>query len=72
VVLTGANEDGAHGIVQVKRLGGHVIVQNPVEAERAEMPRAAMRTGAADQVLSLTAIPAALAQLCRSREGSTP
>src|SRR4051794_23835899 len=36
VVLTGANEDGAQGLATVKRLGGYAIVQNPVEAERAE------------------------------------
>jgi two-component system, chemotaxis family, protein-glutamate methylesterase/glutaminase len=64
VVLTGANEDGAQGIATVKRLGGHTIVQNPIEAERAEMPRAALRAVEPDQVLSLAAIPGALAELC--------
>jgi two-component system chemotaxis response regulator CheB len=64
VVLTGANEDGAKGVAAVKRLGGYVIVQNPVEAERAEMPRAAMRAASVDRVLSLAAIPPALVSLC--------
>jgi two-component system chemotaxis response regulator CheB len=64
VVLTGANEDGARGIAAVKRLGGHAIVQNPVEAERPEMPRAALQAIDPDQVLSLSAIPGALAELC--------
>jgi two-component system, chemotaxis family, protein-glutamate methylesterase/glutaminase len=68
VVLTGANEDGAHGVTQVKRLGGHVIVQNPVEAERPEMPRAALRAVEPDQILSLAAIPGALMSLCQVRE----
>jgi len=68
VVLTGANEDGAHGVATVKRLGGHVIVQNPVEAERPEMPRAAMRAIDPDQVLSLAAISGALASLCMAGE----
>jgi two-component system chemotaxis response regulator CheB len=73
VVLTGANEDGAVGIATVKRLGGYAIVQNPVEAEKPEMPRAALRAISADQVLSLAAIPGALAELCGadSREEST-
>jgi two-component system chemotaxis response regulator CheB len=61
VILTGANEDGAHGIAAVKRLGGYTIVQNPVEAERAEMPRAALTAIVPDKVLSLGAIPSALA-----------
>jgi len=68
VVLTGANEDGAHGIAQVKRLGGYAIVQNPVEAERPEMPRAALRAAKPDRVLSLSAIPGALVELCRDAD----
>jgi len=73
VVLTGANEDGARGIAAVKRLGGYAIVQNPVEAEKPEMPRAALRAIDPDQVLSLTAMPGALAELCGAgtREEST-
>jgi two-component system chemotaxis response regulator CheB len=70
VVLTGANEDGARGIAAVKRLGGYTIVQNPVEAERAEMPRAAMRAAPPDRVLSLAAIPGALAKLCGADAGA--
>lgn len=64
VVLTGANEDGAHGAAAVKRLGGYLIVQNPVEAERPEMPRAALHAVDPDRVLSLAAIAPALVQLC--------
>jgi two-component system, chemotaxis family, protein-glutamate methylesterase/glutaminase len=65
VILTGANEDGAQGIAAAKRLGGYTIVQNPADAERQEMPRAALRAVDPDQVLSLAAIPGALADLCR-------
>ena len=68
VVMTGANEDGAHGIAAVKRLGGYTIVQNPVDAERSEMPRAALRAIEPDKVLSLDAIPNALAALAARRE----
>jgi two-component system chemotaxis response regulator CheB len=64
VVLTGANEDGAHGLSMVARRGGYTIVQNPVEAERPEMPRAAMRAVDPDRVLSLAQIPSALIALC--------
>jgi two-component system chemotaxis response regulator CheB len=66
VVLTGANEDGAHGIATVKRLGGYAIVQNPVEAERPEMPRGALSAIDPDRVLSLGAIGQALLDLCAS------
>ena len=68
VLLTGANEDGALGIATVKRLGGHTIVQNPADAERAEMPRAALRAVEPAQVLSLAAVPGALADLCGAGE----
>jgi two-component system, chemotaxis family, protein-glutamate methylesterase/glutaminase len=70
VVLTGANEDGAHGIAVVKRLGGYTIVQNPVEAERSEMPRAAMRAIDPHKVLSLDAIPSELAALASTPDRS--
>ena len=70
IVLTGANEDGAHGIATVKRLGGYAIVQNPVEAERAEMPRAAMGAVKPDKILSLAAIPNVLAELCGAGHGA--
>jgi two-component system chemotaxis response regulator CheB len=67
VVLTGANEDGAHGLARVKRAGGYTVVQNPVEAERPEMPRAALRACEPDSVLGLGAIAPLLVKLCGSR-----
>jgi two-component system chemotaxis response regulator CheB len=70
VILTGANEDGAQGIAAVSRLGGYTIVQNPVEAERPEMPRAALRAVEPDKVLALGAIAPALVELCGAAEGA--
>jgi two-component system chemotaxis response regulator CheB len=43
VVLTGANDDGADGLAAIRRRGGVAIVQDPDDAVRAEMPRAALR-----------------------------
>ena len=43
VVLTGANADGANGLAEIARRGGHTIVQDPATSERPEMPRAALR-----------------------------
>jgi two-component system chemotaxis response regulator CheB len=63
VVLTGANADGAEGLVRVKRRGGVTIVQDPETAERREMPEAAIATGAADHVLALEAIGPKLMEL---------
>jgi len=42
VVLTGANDDGAHGASVVRQKGGLVIVQDPNSAEAKQMPSAAI------------------------------
>lgn len=63
VVLTGANEDGSRGAVAVHDAGGTVLVQDPAEAERSEMPVAAIATGAVDEVLPLSELAARIASL---------
>ena len=65
VVLTGANDDGAKGLLRVKERGGYVIVQDPATAEQPAMPAAAVATGAADLVLPLEEIGPCVAELCR-------
>jgi two-component system, chemotaxis family, protein-glutamate methylesterase/glutaminase len=57
IVLTGANEDGAAGLRRIKELGGVAIVQDPRDAERPEMPAAAIAATDADVVLPLAEIP---------------
>jgi two-component system, chemotaxis family, protein-glutamate methylesterase/glutaminase len=57
VVLTGANEDGAAGLRRIMGLGGVAIVQDPDDAERPEMPAAAIAATNADVVLPLREIP---------------
>jgi len=42
IVLTGANDDGAHGASTIRRRGGLVIVQDPNSAEAKQMPNAAI------------------------------
>ncbi|HMA36074.1 MAG TPA: chemotaxis protein CheB [Chloroflexia bacterium] len=56
VVLTGANQDGMRGAVQIARQGGVVIVQDPGTAESPTMPAAALRAVPAARVLPLPEI----------------
>ena len=63
VLLTGANADGAHGLAEIARRGGHTVVQDPETSERPEMPRAALAAMEPDAVLALDAIAAHLQQL---------
>lgn len=63
VVLTGSGRDGTDGVLAVKRAGGTVIVQDAATSEFPGMPEAAIASGAADRVLPLPAIGAALVEL---------
>ena len=56
VVLTGANHDGAAGLASIEAAGGLCIVQNPVEAEVAIMPQAAISLCNSSLVLKLNEI----------------
>jgi two-component system chemotaxis response regulator CheB len=56
VVLTGANADGAAGLARIKKLGGVAIVQDPRDAERGEMPVAAIAATDVDVILPLEEI----------------
>ncbi|MGJ7511646.1 chemotaxis protein CheB [Variovorax sp. GT1P44] len=63
VLLTGANEDGAEGLLRIHQAGGLTIVQDPDEAEIPTMPNAAIGAHSPDHVLSLRDIRALLLQL---------
>jgi two-component system, chemotaxis family, protein-glutamate methylesterase/glutaminase len=64
VVLTGANADGADGLAEIARRGGHTVVEDPASAERPEMPRAALAAVSPDAVLPLERIAGHLHELC--------
>jgi two-component system chemotaxis response regulator CheB len=53
ILFSGANQDGAEGLLKLKNNGGLAIVQDPNEAEMAEMPQSAIKMGAADVILSV-------------------
>jgi two-component system, chemotaxis family, protein-glutamate methylesterase/glutaminase len=53
VILTGANQDGAEGLVAVGQAGGRTVVQEPGSAAVAYLPRAAIEAGPVDAVLAI-------------------
>jgi two-component system chemotaxis response regulator CheB len=64
IILTGANEDGAAGLAEIKRRGGVAIVQDPRGAARRTMPDAAIAATAADAVLPVEEMGRFLYGLC--------
>lgn len=63
VILTGANFDGAAGLKEIKTHGGLAIVQDPADAEYAQMPLAALAATPVDHILPLAQIAALLCKL---------
>jgi two-component system chemotaxis response regulator CheB len=64
IILTGANQDGAHGLARIKERGGVAVIQDPAGAMRRTMPDAALSTTAADAVLPLEEIGKFVYGLC--------
>ena len=56
ILLSGANQDGANGLLKLRNKGSLTIVQNPADAEMADMPNAAIQVNAADYVLNVDEI----------------
>jgi two-component system chemotaxis response regulator CheB len=63
VLLTGANQDGARGLAQVKQRGGLTIVQDPDEAQIATMPQAALDLHQPDHILPIRGISRLIVEL---------
>jgi two-component system chemotaxis response regulator CheB len=51
ILLSGANQDGAEGMLKLRNSGAVTIAQHPEDAEMDEMPAAAINLGAAIYVL---------------------
>jgi len=56
ILLSGANEDGAEGLKEIKEQGGHTIIQHPDEAIVSYMPIQASQRSRIDQMLDTEGI----------------
>jgi two-component system, chemotaxis family, protein-glutamate methylesterase/glutaminase len=56
VLLSGANADGAEGLLKIKQAGGLTIVQDPNEASVSYMPQQAIEKNAATKIVKTTQI----------------
>jgi len=59
-LLTGMGADGASGLLEIRRAGGRTFAQDEASCVVYGMPKEAVRLGAADEVVSLDAMPKAL------------
>lgn len=51
ILFSGANQDGAQGLLKMREYGSLTIVQDPFDAEMSQMPDAAIEINAAEYVL---------------------
>ncbi len=60
VILTGMGDDGARGLLSMRRAGGRTLAQDEASCVVYGMPRAAVEMGAVDQVVGLDRLGAAI------------
>lgn len=63
ILLSGANEDGVHGLQAIQAAGGLTVVQDPASASMPNMPQAALTAVAVDHILPPEGIARLLADL---------
>jgi two-component system, chemotaxis family, protein-glutamate methylesterase/glutaminase len=69
VLLTGMGDDGANGLLAIRKAGGRTIAESAETCVVYGMPRAAAARGAAEDVLPLDKIPARVSELARAISG---
>lgn len=60
IILTGMGDDGARGLLEMRKAGARTIAQDEASCVVFGMPKEAIALGAAAEVLSLSKIPAVL------------
>jgi two-component system chemotaxis response regulator CheB len=69
VILSGTLDDGAAGLLAIKRCGGLAVVQDPKDALYPDMPRSALEIVDVDASLALGDLSALLARLAQEPPG---
>jgi len=72
VILTGMGADGALGLSRMKAAGAATIAQDEATCVVFGMPREAIRLGAADRVVPLLLVPAAICSVLNAASRLTP
>lgn len=70
-ILTGMGNDGAEGLLEMKRNGADTLAQDEASCVVFGMPKEAIANGGADHVLPLDAIPAKILELVTRKEQGT-
>jgi two-component system chemotaxis response regulator CheB len=70
VLLSGNLDDGSAGMFAVRARGGKAIIQDPADAQAAEMPQRALDYAGADYVLPAKEIAGKLIELINSRDAA--
>lgn len=71
VILTGGLNDGTAGLIEIKAKGGAAIVQDPADANTANMPQSALANVNVDHVLAAARIGQCLTEMAAARQASS-
>ena len=63
VIMTGMGDDGARGLKEMQDAGAHTLAQDEASCVVYGMPKEAVKLGAADRSLALSAIPSEIMRL---------
>ena len=63
IILTGMLEDGAVGMLAIRRSGGSCIVQDPNEAQHPDMPNAVLKNLRPDYIVPVSEMGAAITEI---------
>lgn len=71
IVLTGMGDDGARGLLAVKKAGGQTMIQNETTAMVWGMPGSAKKLGASDYEMSPSELSDALCRMAKQKSNSS-